>query len=149
MKALPRNHRPIKCPIPLTWAATLPRASWDAARHIASQTDVDQAYAVGAAAVTMALEGKNAVMPTIIRTPGSRYRWTIGETALAKVANREKKMPRRFISRDGFGITPAAREYFQPLIQGEAYPDYKAGMPIYTRLKNLPVTKRLPTEFPV
>ena len=118
-----------------------------AARHIASQTDVDQAYAVDAAAVTMALAGKNAVMPTIIRKPGKRYRWTIGETALAKVANREKKMPRRFITRDGFGITQAARDYFEPLIQGEAYPQYKTGMPVYTELKNLPVKKRLPTDF--
>jgi 6-phosphofructokinase 1 len=120
-----------------------------AARHIASQTDVDQAYAVGDAAVTMALAGKNAVMPTIIREPGKRYRWRIGETPLAKVANREKKLPRKFISRDGFGVSPAGRTYFEPLVQGEAYPQYKEGMPVYTTLKNLPVTKRLAQNFKV
>ena len=120
-----------------------------AARHIASQTDVDQAYAVGEAAVTMALAGKNAVMPTIIRDPGKGYRWRIGETPLSKVANREKKMPRKFISRDGFGVTPAGRAYFEPLVQGEAYPQYSKGMPIYTTLKNLPVEKRLAQGFEV
>jgi len=120
-----------------------------AARHIASQTDVDQAYAVGEAAVTMALAGKNAVMPTIIRDPGKGYHWRIGETPLSKVANREKKMPRKFISRDGFGVTPAGQAYFEPLVQGEAYPQYSNGMPIYTTLKNLPVEKRLPQGFEV
>ena len=41
-----------------------------AARHIASATDVDQAYAVGKAAVEFALAGKNAVMPAIVRGKG-------------------------------------------------------------------------------
>ena len=115
-----------------------------AARHIASQTDVDQAYAVGAEAVRLAAAGKNAVMPTIIRRPGAKYRWQIGETALTRIANREKKMPRKYISRDGFGVSAAGRAYFEPLIQGEAYPQYKDGMPIYTELRNVPVAKRLP-----
>lgn len=114
------------------------------ARHIASQVDVDQAYAVGKAAVEMALAGKNAVMPAIQRLEGSRYRWQIIEADLSKVANREKKMPRSFITRDGFGITKKARRYFEPLIQGEAYPDYTRGLPDYITLKNLLVPKRLP-----
>ena len=114
------------------------------ARHIASQVDVDQAYAVGKAAVEMALAGKNAVMPAIQRLEGSRYRWQIIEADLGKVANREKKMPRSFITRDGFGITDKARRYFEPLIQGEAYPDYTRGLPDYITLKNLLVPKRLP-----
>jgi 6-phosphofructokinase 1 len=97
----------------------------------------------------MALAGKNAVMPTIIREPGNRYRWRIGETPLAKVANREKKVPRKFIRRDGFGVSSAGRAYFEPLVQGEAYPQYKGGMPIYTTLKNLPVAKRLAQNFKV
>jgi 6-phosphofructokinase 1 len=117
------------------------------ARHIASQTDLDQAYAVGKAAVEFALAGKNAVMPTIERQPGSVYRWRIGEAALSKVANREKKMPRSFISRDGFGITPKARDYFAPLIRGEAYPDYRDGLPVYTRLKLEPVAKKISDTF--
>ena len=120
-----------------------------AARHIASQTDVDQAYAVGKAAVEMAVAGKNAVMPAIVRGKGDRYRWSIGEASLAKVANREKKMPKSFISRDGFGITASARRYFEPLVQGEAYPAYKRGMPVYTRLKNLPVARKLDTDFDI
>ena len=120
-----------------------------AARHIASQTDVDQAYAVGAEAVRLAAAGKNAVMPTIIRRPGAKYRWQIGETALTRIANREKKMPRKYISRDGFGVSAAGRTYFEPLIQGEAYPQYKDGMPVYTELRNVPVAKRLPGTFSI
>ena len=117
------------------------------ARHIASATDVEQAYALGEAAVEFALAGKNAVMPCIVRGKGKRYSWRIGEAPLNKVANREKMMPRRFISRDGFGITAAARTYLEPLIAGEAYPDYRNGMPQYVRLKNLPVPRKLSTDF--
>jgi 6-phosphofructokinase 1 len=120
-----------------------------AARHIAAQTDVDQAYALGRAAVDLAIAGRNAVMPCIVRGKGKRYRWSIGEAALDKVANREKKMPRAFITRDGFGITPAAREYLEPLIRGEAYPDYRHGLPVYTRLKNVSVARKLRTRFKV
>lgn len=118
-----------------------------AARHIASQTDVDQAYAVGAAAVEMAVAGKNAIMPTIIRAKGERYRWSIGEAPLGKVANNEKKMPKGFISRDGYGITAKARRYFEPLIMGEAYPPYKHGLPDYTTLDNIAAPKKLATDF--
>ncbi len=109
------------------------------ARHIASATDVEQAYAVGKAAVEFALAGKNSVMPCIIRGKGRRYRWHIGEAPLDKVANVEKMMPRNFITRDGFNITEAARDYLAPLIEGEAYPEYRNGMPRYVRLKNEPV----------
>jgi len=113
------------------------------ARHIASATDVEQAYAVGRAAVEFALAGKNAVMPTIVRGKGQRYRWSIGEVPLSKVANVERKMPRSYISRDGFGITEKARKYLQPLISGEDHPQYKDGLPIYVRLKNVLVKKQL------
>jgi len=114
-----------------------------AARHIASATDVAQAYAVGKAAVEFALAGRNAVMPTIVRKSDSPYRWTIGEAPLSRVANRERKMPRRFISADGFGITPAARRYLAPLIQGEDYPRYRNGVPEYVTLKNQLVKPKL------
>ncbi len=120
-----------------------------AARHIASQTDVDQAYALGKAAVEFALAGKNAVMPVIIRKKDKPYRWTIGEVDLAKVANVEKAMPRDYISRDGFAITEKCRSYLLPLIQGESYPPYKDGLPQYVRLKNLAVAKRLKKGFKV
>ena len=119
------------------------------ARHIAAQTDVDQAYAVGSAAVEFALAGKNAVMPAILRGKGKRYRWSIGEAPLDKVANVEKKMPRNFITRDGFGITETAHAYLAPLIQGEAYPPYRAGLPQYVRLKNAPVERKLRKRFRV
>ncbi|PLW83884.1 6-phosphofructokinase [Kineobactrum sediminis] len=119
------------------------------ARHIASKTDVEQAYAVGKAAVEFALEGKNGVMPCIMRGKSKRYSWHIGEASLKDVANREKKMPRNFISRDGFGITEAAREYLAPLINGEAYPEYRNGLPLYTRLKLEPVPRKLKTAFKV
>jgi 6-phosphofructokinase len=119
------------------------------ARHIASATDVEQAYAVGVAAVEKALEGKNAIMPCIVRGKGKRYRWSIGEAPLNRVANEEKMMPRNFITRDGFGITEAALEYLTPLIAGEDYPKYKNGMPQYTRLKNILVPKKLKKSFKV
>lgn len=115
-----------------------------AARHIASATDVEQAYAVGKAAVEFALKGQNAVMPIIERTSDDPYRWKIGSAPLAKVANVEKKMPKRFISRDGFGITAAARRYLAPLIAGEDYPKYKNGLPQYVKLKNVLIPKKLP-----
>lgn len=118
-----------------------------AARHIASRTDVEQAYAVGKAAVEFALEGRNAVMPTIVRTSDDPYRWEIGSTNLAEVANVEKKMPREYITEDGFGITAACRRYLSPLIQGEDYPPYQNGLPQYVRLKNAPVPKKLKTGF--
>lgn len=119
------------------------------ARHIASKTDVDQAYAVGKAAVEFALSGKNAVMPTIVRESTVPYRWSIGEAPLEKIANVEVKMGRGFITEDGFGITQACRDYLLPLIQGEDYPPYQEGLPNYVRLKNLPVDKKLTTTFEV
>jgi 6-phosphofructokinase 1 len=113
------------------------------ARHIASATDVEQAYAVGRAAVEFALEGKNAVMPIIIRGKGKKYTWRIGEARLVDVANVEKTMPRNYIRSDGFHITAAARAYFSPLIQGEDYPVFKNGIPQYARLKKRLVGKKL------
>jgi 6-phosphofructokinase 1 len=120
-----------------------------AARHIASKTDVEQAYAVGKSAVEFALKGHNAVMPAIVRTSNRPYRWRIGMAALSEVANREKMMPREFISADGFGITEACRKYLAPLIGGEAYPPFKDGLPDYAVLKNVAVKKRLAAGFNV
>ena len=114
------------------------------ARHVAAKTDVDQAYAMGKAAVKLALQGKTGVMPIVVRSSDKPYRWKVGEADLAKVANREKMMPRRFISTDGFGITAVARRYLEPLIRGEDYPPYaRDGLPKYVRLKNLLVPKKL------
>jgi len=115
-----------------------------AARHLASATDVEQAYALGRAGVEMALDGKNAIMPTIDRVSNHPYQWKIGSAALSEVANVEKMMPLDFISDDGFGITDTCRDYLYPLIKGEAYPQYdERGMPKYVVLKNQLVNKKL------
>jgi len=119
------------------------------ARHIASATDVEQAYAVGKAGVEMARTGKNAVMPAIKRGKGKRYSWSIVEAPLDKVANVEKMMPRSYITRDGFGISPAGRAYLEPLIAGEDYPPYKGGMPQYVSLKNELTPRKLKKRFKV
>ncbi len=119
------------------------------ARHIASKTDADQAYAVGKAGVQLAIKGRNAVMVTVERTSDKPYRWKIGETSLKRVANREKMLPRNFITKDGFGITPAARRYLSPLIRGEDYPPYKDGLPKLVPLKLKLAPARLKTAFRV
>jgi 6-phosphofructokinase len=119
------------------------------ARHIASATDVKQAYAVGQAAVRMALAGETAVMPVIKRLSDSPYRWKIDKAPLSRVANKEKMLPKRYISKDGFSITAAARRYLEPLVRGEDYPPYINGLPNYVTLKNVPVRKRLNTKFVV
>jgi ATP-dependent phosphofructokinase / diphosphate-dependent phosphofructokinase len=119
------------------------------ARHIASKVDVEQAYAVGKAAVELALRGRNAVMPVIVRKSAKPYRWSIGEAPLSAIANKEKKLPRNFITADGFGITAACRNYLSPLIGGEDYPPYRNGLPSYVALKGVSVVKRLGTPFVV
>ena len=120
-----------------------------AARHIASKTDVAQAYAVGKAAVELALKGRNAVMPAIVRKSDKPYRWSIGVADLKDVANVEKKMPRDYITADGFHITAKCRRYLLPLIQGEDFPPFRNGMPDYARPKNVAVPRKLGTTFKV
>ena len=114
-----------------------------AARHIASATDVEQAYATGRAAVELALQGKNAVMVSIVRNEGAEYSWSIGEAPLDQVANVEKMMPKEFITEEGYGITQAGRDYLEPLIQGEDYPPYRNGVPVHAKLKKQLVAKQL------
>jgi ATP-dependent phosphofructokinase / diphosphate-dependent phosphofructokinase len=129
------------------WA--LPDYLQRSARHLASATDALQAYAVGRAAVEFALAGMNAVMPVIVRSSDAPYRWKIAPAELKKIANREKKLPKSFIRRDGFGITEAARRYLSPLIRGEAPPPYgKDGLPAYVALKNIAVSKKLGEPLP-
>jgi ATP-dependent phosphofructokinase / diphosphate-dependent phosphofructokinase len=120
-----------------------------AARHIASKTDVDQAYAVGKAAVEYAVKGMHAVMPAIIRKSAKPYRWVVQPVPLAEVANVEKKVPRDFITPDGFGITAACRRYLAPLIAGEDYPPFKDGLPAYVKIKGKAVKRRLKTNYAV
>jgi 6-phosphofructokinase 1 len=118
-----------------------------AGRHIASKVDVEQAYAVGKAAVELAVKGVNAVMPTIVRKAAKPYKWTIGHVPLDQVANQEKKVPRDFVTEDGFGITEACRRYLEPLIAGEDYPPYKNGLPDYVKIKGVLVKRKLSTDF--
>lgn len=120
-----------------------------AARHIASKTDVEQAYAVGAAAVEKAMEGKNAIMPAIIRDSNNPYSWSIGEAPLNEVANVEVMMPKDYIDAEGFHITEACKEYLSPLIQGEDYPPFENGLPKYTKLKKNMAAKKLANDFKV
>lgn len=118
-------------------------------RHIASETDVDQAYAVGRSAVEFAITGKGGVMPAIRRLSDMPYHWDIIDAPLSAVANKEKLLPPDFISADGFGITEAARRYLAPLIVGEAYPPYKCGLPDYVKLRKAPVHKKLTRAFDI
>jgi len=119
------------------------------ARHIASDTDVRQAYAVGKKAVEFALQGKTAVMPVIKRVSDSPYRWKIESAPLGRIANKEKMLPRRYITKDGFGITAAGRRYLEPLIRGENYPPYINGLPKTAKLKKRPVKPKTGTKFVV
>tara|TARA_X000001036_G_scaffold276980_2_gene257294 strand:- start:4308 stop:5570 length:1263 start_codon:yes stop_codon:yes gene_type:complete len=119
------------------------------ARHIASSIDVKQAYSVGKAAIEIAIKGQNAVMPIIERTSNNPYRWKISKTSLTKVANKEKMVPRKYISKDGYSITKACKTYLEPLIQGEDYPPYHKGVPKIVKLKNISVTKMLNKNFVV
>lgn len=118
-----------------------------AARHIASQTDLDQAYALGKSAVEYALAGQSDIMLTIQREDSPHYQWHVGTALISQVANVEHKLPRNFISNDGFGITKLCRRYLEPLIQGESYPPYKNGIPVYVKLKNQLVEKKLKKTF--
>jgi 6-phosphofructokinase 1 len=120
-----------------------------AARHIASKTDVDQSYAVGKAAVELAVKGRSGVMPVIVRKSSRPYRWSIGVADLKDVANAEKMMPRDYITEDGFHITARCRQYLEPLVRGEAYPPYRDGLPAYVKLKNAAVPKKLSTAFKI
>ncbi len=115
-----------------------------AARHLSSKSDVEQAYALGQAGVEFALQGDNAIMPTVDRISNSPYKWKIGKAPLSEVANVEKMMPMDFITDDGFGITQKCKDYLLPLIEGEDYPPYENGLPKYVVLKNQSVAKKLP-----
>ena len=117
------------------------------ARHVASKTDVEQAYAVGKAAVEYALAGMNAVMPAIKRLSSKPYRWKLQPVPISEVANVEKKVPRHFITEDGFGITATCRRYLEPLIGGEDAPPYRDGLPAYTRIRGIAVRRKLKTSF--
>jgi 6-phosphofructokinase 1 len=120
-----------------------------AARHIASATDLEQSYRMGVAAVKTALAGQAGVMMTIERVSAKPYRWRVGTVPLARVANRERKVPRGYISRDGFSVTPACREYLTPLVRGEAPPPFRDGLPRFVKLANHPVQKKLPKRFEI
>ena len=114
------------------------------ARHLASAVDVAQAHALGAAALRLALAGESDVAPILHRLSDAPYRWEIRTAPLAALANVERRLPPEFISADGFHITEACRRYLAPLIAGEDLPPFENGLPVYVRLKNQSVPRRLP-----
>lgn len=118
-----------------------------AARHIASRTDVDQAYAVGRKAVAYALHGLTNVMPVIVRTSDQPYRWQVAPKPLTGIMNREKRLPRTFLTADGYRLTARARRYFAPLIRGEAWPPFENGLPVHAKLRLQPVQRRMPRSY--
>jgi ATP-dependent phosphofructokinase / diphosphate-dependent phosphofructokinase len=117
---------------------TVPDYLQRSARHLASKTDLEQALAVGKAAVEYAVKGLNGVMPVIKRISNKPYRWKIEAASLEKIANHEKKMPANYIRKDGYGITAACRTYLAPLIVGEALVPYgKDGLPQYLKKREI------------
>lgn len=116
-------------------------------RHLGCTVDLKQAYAVGKAAVEMAVAGKNDVSPIIVRKPGKKYQWTLGETRLENIANTEKNMPRKYITKDGMDVTKDCIDYIRPLIQGEDIPPFKNGLPCYPELKLILAPKKTKTVY--
>lgn len=114
------------------------------ARHLASQTDLDHALAVGKAAVEFAVAGKNAVMPAIIRTSDNPYRWEIQEAPLSKIANQEKMLPAEYIREGGYGISEACKGYLLALVEGEAPSQWRNGLPVHARIAGQMAAKQLP-----
>jgi 6-phosphofructokinase len=117
------------------------------ARHIASKIDVEQSYAVGKAAVELALQGQSGVMVTIERLSDTPYRWRVGTVPVAEVAGKERKLPREYITEDGYYVTDAARRYLQPLIEGEDYPPYINGIPAYAHLRRVLAPQKTDTTY--
>ncbi|WP_415034233.1 6-phosphofructokinase [Azonexus sp.] len=114
------------------------------ARHLASKVDVEQAYALGAAALRLAMAGESDVAPILHRLSDMPYRWEIRTAPLADLANVERRLPAEFISADCFHITEACRRYLRPLIVGEDLPPFVDGLPAYVRLKNISLPRHLP-----
>jgi len=113
-----------------------------AAMHIASRTDIDEAYMVGVQAVKLALNGESGLMVTMERdTARQDYHCRVGSVELGRVANMEKKVPVEWISDLGNGVTEEFVEYAGPLIQGEVQLPFKNGLPDYTGLIHSKETK--------
>lgn len=117
-----------------------------AAAHFASQTDADEAFACGAAAVRAAVEGKSGFMPKIVRLSSQPYKWTIELEDLANIANVEHFIPRDWISDDGMMPNEKFVEYAAPLVHGEVKPPMINGLPHYVVLQRSPVETKLPAR---
>ncbi|MBH44686.1 MAG: 6-phosphofructokinase [Gammaproteobacteria bacterium] len=114
-----------------------------AARHVASKIDVQQAYTLGMEAIKYAKIKKSGIMLTIDSKKSKKYSWSIGYTDLKNVANKEKRLPKKYISNDGYAITQSCRQYISNLINGEDYPKYKNGLPLYSKLRKILIKKKL------
>ena len=107
------------------------------AAHMASKTDVDEAYLAGQMAVKYAVEGKTDYMVAFERAKGDEYKCEIKLVKLDEVANAEKKVPLEWITNDGAGIGDAFIDYALPLIQGESKPPFENGIPVFAKLKKV------------
>jgi 6-phosphofructokinase 1 len=107
------------------------------AAHVASQTDVDEAYLAGQTAVRAAVEGKTDFMVAFERAAGAAYKCSTKLINLQEVANAEKKVPMEWITNDGTGLSNEYIKYALPLIQGESKPPFEEGMPRFAKLKKV------------
>ena len=114
-----------------------------AARHISSSVDVDQAYKLGTESVELAKKNITDVMLTIEKKKSSKFKWSIGTTKLDNVANIEKKLPKNYIKSNGYEITAACKKYISNLIEGESFPIFKNGYPLYAKMKCKLIKKKL------
>lgn len=109
------------------------------ASHIASATDVEEAYNSGKYAVLGAVNGHTGVMVSIRRKKGDKYRVYYDYTSLNGVANAIKTVPKSWITEDGTWITQEGINYVKPLLKGESSPKFKCGVPVYAELKKIKV----------
>lgn len=107
------------------------------AAHIASMTDINEAYLAGQTAVKAAVEGKTDFMVAFERKPGKAYECGVKLINLTEVANREKKIPDEWITPDGVGLTQEYIDYALPLIQGDTNLPFEDGMPRFAKLKKV------------
>ena len=115
-----------------------------AAAHYASETDVEEAFACGEAAVKAAVDGQSGFMVKLVRESDEPYRWTTGLQPLGDIANLERLIPRDWITEDGWLPNEKFITYARPLIQGELHLPSINGLPVFARLIKVKIEKKLP-----
>lgn len=106
------------------------------ASHCLSKTDVLEAFSLGKKAVELALSGESGKMVSLERVNGMRgeYKVNFLSVPLSFVANKEKKLPKEWISKNGHSLERECLDYLRPLIRGECSAEYIDGLPAYIRL---------------